>query len=305
MNNEIKKSITQFFIDSLTKGELPWKSGIIRSARPGNFKTKNFYQGINRLMLMCRMNTTPWFLTMKQGNAMGLVLKAGSRAIRVVYWNFSYFDKRNKSAKALSQELYDSLSSGDQNFYNRVPFLRYHNVFPLDNFQGDSLTEYLAEAEALSKRKVLSAEEIIGRFEGVGITNGGAEPSYSVQFDQIFMPEKWQFDCIEQYYETLFHEMIHATGAMTRLNRTSLTACDRAMEELIAEIGAAFLCSECNIFIPTVRDRSASYIASWLEAMGNDPQFVFDAAQHAEKAVDYILNGAIRSSSEDVVQQAA
>jgi antirestriction protein ArdC len=102
------------------------------------------------------------------------------------------------------------------------------------------------------------------------------------------------FASAEQYYATLFHEMMHATGHATRLRRRGITGKNKfgdekySKEELIAEIGAGMLCNYAHIDHKTI-DNSASYLASWLEVLANDKQLIFNAYRQAEKAVKYIL----------------
>ena len=111
----------------------------------------------------------------------------------------------------------------------------------------------------------------------------------------ITVPAIEQYTDIADYYSTVFHEMVHSTGHKDRLNRlvkgALLNDRDRyAKEELVAEIGAAALCHNCNVETPDAFENSAAYIKSWLEALENDERLVFKASSKAEKAVDYILN---------------
>jgi len=109
------------------------------------------------------------------------------------------------------------------------------------------------------------------------------------------MPSPRTFYRDEEYYSTLFHELVHSTGHQRRLNRHSkfpdhqFGSHNYSQEELVAEMGAAFLCGLCGIENATI-DNSASYIQSWLKKLKDDNRFVIKAASHAQRAVDYILD---------------
>jgi len=118
------------------------------------------------------------------------------------------------------------------------------------------------------------------------------------------MPERKCFDSMEEYYSTLFHELTHSTGHPTRLNRSSLTEFERfgdhnySREELVAEMGAAFLAGYSGIENHTINN-SAAYLANWLDLLMKDSRIVLVAASQAQKAADLIL-GTTRS---DTVRQ--
>ena len=127
------------------------------------------------------------------------------------------------------------------------------------------------------------------------IRHGGDCASYSKVLDSVQMPERTSFDSVEEYYSTLFHELTHSTGHPTRLNRSTLTYFERfgdhnySREELVAEMGAAFLAGYCGIESRTINN-SAAYLANWLVTLKNDPRMVLVAASQAQKAADLILN---------------
>jgi antirestriction protein ArdC len=112
--------------------------------------------------------------------------------------------------------------------------------------------------------------------------------------DTVNMPKIETFDSSEEYYSTLFHELTHSTGHETRLNRRGSDVprhfgdSDYSKEELVAEMGAAFLCGHCQIENKTI-DNSAAYIANWLRKFKDDAKMVIMAGGAAQKAVDFIL----------------
>jgi antirestriction protein ArdC len=118
---------------------------------------------------------------------------------------------------------------------------------------------------------------------------------YYPTFDRINCPPLKDFQIAEEYYSTLFHEMIHSTGHKSRLARSGITTQSVAFgddvyskEELIAEMGAAMLCGVAGIDNSTI-ENSASYIDSWLRVLKKDSRLVLQAAAQAQKASDYIL----------------
>lgn len=117
-------------------------------------------------------------------------------------------------------------------------------------------------------------------------------PAYHIPSDEVSLPHLSQFESGAEYYATLFHELAHATGHATRLNRFATMTGDRierySFEELVAEFGAAFLCAHTGISNPTSGAMHASYIAGWSQALRKDPQMILRAASLAQRAADYI-----------------
>ena len=175
--------------------------------------------------------------------------------------------------------------------------LRYFRVFNAS--QCDNLPERyttpIPQGEAINKTVgVEHAEEIIkGYSNKPKITHGYTHACYRPQFDEIEMPTTSDFDSFEHYYSTLFHEMVHSTGHESRINRNLDTpnvfgSEDYSKEELIAEMGAAFLCGEAQILNETI-NQSASYIQGWVKKLQDDPKLIVCAAAAAQKATDHIL----------------
>jgi antirestriction protein ArdC len=135
-----------------------------------------------------------------------------------------------------------------------------------------------------------SAESFFARTRA-SIQHGGSSAFYSLDRDIVQMPELQTFRDRESYYATLAHETTHWTRHESRLNRDlgrkRFADAGYAMEELVAEIGAAFLCADLGI-TPETRDDHAAYIASWLKVLKDDKRAIFTAASHAQKAADYL-----------------
>ena len=137
-------------------------------------------------------------------------------------------------------------------------------------------------------------DEYIAR-EGLSLIHADAIPHYSTMQDHIVIPERFNFDSVDSYYATIFHEMVHSTGSSCRLNRETMTSYsegqNRPKEELVAELGSARLCSQCHLNEAGKQiDNSAAYIASWIKALKDNPDWIVWASSRAEKAVNFITN---------------
>jgi antirestriction protein ArdC len=204
-------------------------------------------------------------------------------------------EKKGKIKKGAKSEIivyYKNLEITDEDGEEKtVPLLRYYRVFHIDDTEGieSKIPEVVKEFTPIQE-----CENIIKNYKTCPkIKHGYNQAYYSPSEDIIAMPNKKQFKGKEEYYSTLFHESIHSTGHKSRLNRfekekqIAFGSEDYSKEELIAEIGSAMLCSYCGI--EKTIDNQASYIASWLQVLRNDKNFVIQASSKAQKAYDYIL----------------
>ena len=145
-------------------------------------------------------------------------------------------------------------------------------------------------------------------FRGRRINHGGNRAFYALSFDLIQMPPFESFHDAESYYATLAHETVHWTRHASRLNRDlgrkRWGDAGYALEELVAEIGSAFLCAELGI-TPDVREDHAAYIDSWLQVLKGDRHAIFTAASHAQKAADYLWTRAESRTAETSERRAA
>jgi len=173
-----------------------------------------------------------------------------------------------------------------------VPFLKRFTVFNLAQCEGlraEALNARAADPAPLPEREVVPiAEEVIAA-SGVDFRIGGDRAFYAPAHDFVQVPPQPAFFQQINYYRTALHELTHATGHPSRLGRKLTTAFgskDYAREELVAEMGSAFLCAALGI-VPTVRH--ADYLASWLEVLREDNRAIFRAASAASKAADWLL----------------
>mgnify|MGYP006928311024 CR=1 FL=1 len=160
--------------------------------------------------------------------------------------------------------------------------------------------EALEGAEAIADQW-LNESGLVAR-----ITYKGSRACYAPGSDSLRMPERDRFEQSAEYYGTLFHELTHSTGHEYRLNRFesgSFGTDPYAREELVAEMGAAFLCGECGIH-GEVEENSAAYIQGWLKCLKGDKKLIAGAAAAAQKASDLILGRKweAKTAEEDAVQ---
>ena len=279
---------------------------------PLNYDSKKPYRGVNRLLLQERIGfagafRNPYFLTFNQIKKHGGKLKKGTRGYEVVYYSIRYVvpADKNTGRKAYSStnahKVIDFLDKHklSEDIVTRIPMIRYYNVyngasiegidFQLDKLQiGRAVPDTAPENQA--------AALIVENYPNPpAIKHEGNQAYYSPSGDYVKMPKKEQFDSINDYYRTLFHELTHSTGHDKRLDRgihLMLEKEDYAKEELVAEFGAVFLSAWAGIMWYTNKNHAA-YLKSWNSAIKeaeNDNKFLMKAAAAAQKATDYILN---------------
>jgi antirestriction protein ArdC len=258
------------------------------------------YRGINPILLTFLPYTDPRFITFKQGIALSKkvegarFLKEGQKSTRVVFWKF--YEKKDKATGEVS---------------DRYALLKHYCVF---NVEQTNLVELgLLPAFTLPDVEpfvaIEQAEQIVKKFverTGVQIREGGDKAAYVPALDIIFIPKRETFKTPASFYRTLFHEIVHALGAASRLSREGITNFDRfgsekyADEELIAEVGSAFFGALAGLEADT--DQSAAYIGGWLRRLQNDTRLIERASRAAQKAVDYLFGytyGETDESSDD------
>ncbi len=266
--------VTEKIIEQLEKGDVPWRRPWGSIGKPQNYVTQKEYRGINTILLSCARVSSPYWLTFRQAKELGGSIKKGAKAFPVVFFNWKEKE----------------LDNGDKSHY---PFLRYYQVFNADHTEGIAYPE----PERRDILPIPECERIL-----VGMPNRPilehCEPRayYSPSRDFVNMPKKNLFHHDQGYYATLFHELAHSTGHATRLKRHKegemeciFGSENYAREELVAEMGSAFLCAEAGLDNLTIENQAA-YVSSWLKALRNDKRLVVLAAAQGQKAADYILN---------------
>ena len=176
----------------------------------------------------------------------------------------------------------------------KIPLLRYYSVFNSEQCEGITTPPTTETVNQFSP--IERAEQIIaGMPLRPEIKHGGTQPCYSPTLDYVQLPQQTAFNTPEDYYDTLFHELSHATGHENRLARKGIMETSYygshaySKEELIAEMGAAFLCGHAGIVQKTI-ENNAAYIKGFLKLLKGDKTILIQAGAAAQKASDYILN---------------
>jgi antirestriction protein ArdC len=286
--------ITDQIIDMLNKGTIPWhKPWTSVNDFPTNLSTGKQYRGINIFVLymtsMAKGYNSRYWLTFNQAKKLGGSIKKGEKSTTIINCSF--------------KKITDTDENGEEE-EKTIPIIKTWPVFNTDQCEGiDVPVENLATNNDITPINI--CEQIVINFKNPPvISHSGNRACYVPSIDTIRIPNRSQFHSPEYYHQTLFHELIHSTGSSKRLSRTGIT--DEIMfgshqysrEELIAEMGAAFLCAHTGISVSTIQN-SAAYISNWLEKLRNDKRLVIQAAGQAQKAVDYILGKKYDETQED------
>lgn len=262
--------ITDKIIAKLEEGTVPWHQPWGMAV---NLKSGKSYTGINSLILGMAGYESKFWGTYNQIKALGGHVKKGSKAQTIIYWGLV-------EKKEINEE------TGEKEVVRRFPILKTFKVFNFE--QTADLIEPKVDTE------VVNVDSIIDGYEDCPVIDyGGDRAYYRPSTDSIGMPPRGNFDSDKKFASTLFHEIIHSTGHESRLNRDGLKninfgSQNYSQEELVAELGAAFLCNQVGIVEHTI-DNSASYIAGWLKVLKNDKKMIVFAAAQAQKAADRIL----------------
>jgi antirestriction protein ArdC len=282
---DLYQEVTSRIIAELEAGRFPWvqpwkAGGAVAPGMPRNALTGRAYSGINVLILWAtvieRGYPSQSWLTFRQALEAGGCVRKGERGTTVVYAD--RFIPESEKARAAEK--------GED--ARQVAFLKRFTVFNVAQCEG--LREGLAAdpAPLSDDCAVPLAEEVIAA-SGVSFKIGGSKAFYAPSQDVVVVPPQSAFFEPINYYRTALHELCHAVGHKSRLARDLTHAFGSegyAREELVAELGSAFLCAALGI-VPTVRH--ADYLASWLDVLRGDARAIFRAASAASKAADWLL----------------
>lgn len=287
MKADAYERVTALIIAELEKGVRPWmkpwnaEHAAGRITRPLRANGQP-YRGINVLMLWGAASehgyAAPIWMTFKQAQELGGHVRKGEHGSLVVY--------ANTVTRTETDE------NGDEQERD-IPFMKGYTVFNVEQVEGLPAHFYaLAEQPAESMQRIEQAEAFFAA-TGADIRQGGNRAYYSPAHDFVQMPPFPAFREPEAFYATLAHEMTHWTKAPARLDREfgrkRFGDEGYAMEELVAEMGAAFLCADLGLS-PEPREEHAAYLDHWLKVLKADKRAIFSAAAHAQRAADY-LNG--------------
>lgn len=279
MKKSVYEMITERIIEQLENGVVPWQkpwSGTHSGAY--NRVSNKSYSLLNQLLL----KHDGEYATFKQWSDLGGKIRKGEKSEVVTFWKIQQIEEINEDGEKVVKQ---------------IPLLRYYNVFHISQVDGVEPKEQLkiSDLEPIEEAEKIKTDymnrEHLKIFEKV--TN---DAFYLPIQDYIQVPCKEQYQDIEEFYSTLFHEMIHSTGHKSRLNRPDMQGIVRhgsekySKEELTAELGSAMIINILGIETEKSFKNSSGYIQDWLQVLKNDNKFIVSASSIAEKAVKYILN---------------
>ena len=283
--NDLYTQITQQIITQLETGVRPWLKpwNAQHAAGPISRPLRHNaipYSGINILLLWStaaeRGYLSPYWLTFKQAKELGACVRKGEHSAPVVYASTFSKTEENKQGEAVVRQ---------------IPFLKTYNVFNAD--QIDGLPEHytaLAGPQLDSSSRIETAERFFAQ-TGAEIRHGGDRAYYNLTRDFIQMPPFETFNDPLSYAATVSHELLHWTKHPSLLDREigskQFGDASYAMEELVAEIGSAFLCADLGL-TPVVREDHVAYLEHWIAILKEDRRALFSAAAHASRALEYL-----------------
>ena len=286
---DLYQHITDKIVKQLEQGTIPWikpwkNSQQIQAGMPYNGKYGYMYNGINVMLLWAEGYDDDRWMTFKQIADMGGNVKKGESGTIVTFWKF--IEEKDKETGEKTGK--------------RIPFLKYSKVF---NFEQ---TENIDESKLKAPEVVVNEDTDVLQFvenAGISVTHGGNKACFIPALNRVQMPNQKQFKEMAEYESTLLHEATHATGHKSRLDRdlnNRFGSNAYAFEELVAEIGSAYLCAMMNVQNNELQH--TAYIQNWLEVLKNDKRAIFKASTLSKKAVEFLLSA---QESEEVNDQAA
>ncbi|TWT96911.1 DNA primase TraC [Botrimarina colliarenosi] len=283
---DIYQEVTDRILDLLDSGVAPWRQPIKRSAHgdgaPKSLSTGKNYRGINVFLLAMTSwahgYESDYWATFNQVIKQQGKVKKGEKSTLVVFW---------KQAATKDKESGEEIS---------IPVLRHYNVFNAEQCEGINAPDQAATTdEAEPFEPIEEADRIVTSYPaGPLVMHTGSAAMYLPKIDTVRIAAPDRFENRESYYATLFHELSHSTGHKSRLNRgldeapAPFGSPDYSKEELVAEMGSAFLCAAAGISPPTI-EQSAAYIDGWRKKLKDDKKLVVQAAGQGQRAADHIL----------------
>jgi antirestriction protein ArdC len=295
--------VTDRIIASLKTGVIPWEKPwqtphFAGDPFPRNFRTGKRYRGINIMLLWSCSYSSPFWLTFNQAKELNGSVRKGEKGTQIVF--YKQLSDRQKT---------DDEQTAEED--RRAPFvLTYHTVFNVE--QCDGLT--LPQIEQPTPRNEVEVDEtceaIVSGWSNCPSLQLTSETEYRAYYrpstDSVHMPARARFVDAPHYYSTLFHELIHSTGHETRLNRTFGAHFGDELyskEELVAEMGAAFLCAIAGVSNDNTDRNTTAYIQNWISQLQEDNRLIIQAAANAQRAVDAILGFSFENADESASEK--
>jgi antirestriction protein ArdC len=287
---DVHRSVTEKIVAAIEAGAgkfvMPWHTKGPALARPTNAESGNRYHGINVVALWAEAMlvgfASGYWASYLQWQQLGAQVRKGERGSTIVFYREIESDDRPSLFA-------DEGASRAKKFVAKA--FRVFNADQVDGWTPAGQPPPSARVDMLE-----AVDRLVAGTEAE-IRHGGSLACYRPGLDRIDIPDQGQFvgsptiSPTESYYATLLHELVHWTGAKDRLNRTfgsRFGDAAYAAEELVAEIGAAFLCADLGVSNEPRQDHAA-YLAFWLKILKSDAKAVFTAAKLATQAADYLF----------------
>jgi antirestriction protein ArdC len=292
---DLYQVITNKVIALLEAGTVPWQRPWNQYGLARNYATGHVYTGINAFLLNFFPSfDVPFYLTYKQAQALGGQVRKGAKAETVYFFKTLYKDADGKNLKPAQVA---KLQSGEK-LVKAIPMPRTFHLFNIADIDGIDFD--IPELSDNPNAPIEACDNFVTGLQSVPeIHHKDLNHAYYTPVaDEINMPPLPRFSCSPAYYKTLFHEITHSTGHESRLNRPGITlpmeqrvprSEPHAHEELIAELGAIYLCQHAGISQQPLQENAAAYIDSYLGYLKNDKRFLFQASSQAQKAVNFLL----------------
>ena len=289
----IYETVTNRILSQLSAGQVPWRK-TWKTGLPKSLSTGREYRGINILVLGSAEYTSRYWMTFREAQRQGGHVRKGERATPVIYWKW-------RTPEELAQR---AAQTGKEDVAPCTPFVS--AVFNFDQVEGVA-----RPADDLPPRpedRLTVADQLFDVMPDKPeiVHTLTAQPAYSPSLDRITLPHLSQFESADEFFSTLYHELVHATGAPRRLNRFAEAEGDRvekySFEELVAEFGAAFLCGFAGIENRSTEALQASYIEGWARVFKQDNRILLRAASAAQRAADYIRGKLVVEDAQPAAQ---
>lgn len=279
----VYQMVTDRVIAQMQQGIIPWHQPWTGMGGAVNYVTRKPYSFLNQLLL----GRDGEWMTFKQVKQMGGAVKKGAKAGMVVFYSPFKVTKVKEDKNGEKKEVVEM-----------IPILKYYHVFHISDTTG-------IESKMGERTQVINADEqaeaiingYVSRENGLTFKNDvqSAEAYYRPATDTVVVPMLSQYDVMEEYYSTAFHELTHSTMTESRCNRGNdiknkmFGSDDYSREELVAELGSAMLCTVAGLDNEKAFKNSVAYLQAWLQALKNDPKMIVWASSRAEKAARYIM----------------
>ena len=279
MNTNIYAAVTDRILKQLVAGQVPWRK-TWACGLPKSLASGKEYRGVNILVLGTTDFRSRYWATFREAQRLGGHVRKGERATPVIYWKWR---TPEEIAKRVAQ-------TGNEEIAPCVPFVS--TVFNLDQTEGVARPEDDIQHRREDRLRLADQMFDVMPDKPEIVHTLTAQPIYSPHLDRVTLPHLSQFESADDYYATLFHELIHSSGHPRRLNRFAEAEGDGvekySFEELVAEFGAAFLCGFAGIENPDTHAQQASYIEGWARVFRQDTRVLVRAASAAQRAADYV-----------------